>query len=111
MAGRVFETGATRDAADDKLDFDGFISPLVLQCFAEYMHANRKRPDGSIRDSDNWQLGIPLPQYRKSLWRHFFSFWKDHRLANKVNRTDACGILFNTMGMLHEDLKAELETK
>ena len=68
---RTFDTGATRDTDDGKLDYEGFISPLVLERFARYMHTHRLQPDGTLRDSDNWQKGIPRDQYIKSAWRHF----------------------------------------
>ena len=51
---RTFDTGATRDTDSDKLDFDGFLSPLALEAFAEYMHRHRQVADGSLRASDNW---------------------------------------------------------
>ena len=40
---RKFETGATRNLDDGKFDFDGFLSPLTLKRFAEYMHKHRKQ--------------------------------------------------------------------
>ena len=108
---RRFESGATRDTAEGKLDFEGFLSPLVLQAFAEYMHRNRKMADGSLRSSDNWQKGIPVATYVKSLWRHFFAAWAWHR-DERTNYSDAdaqienlCGVLFNAQGALHEILK------
>lgn len=103
---RTFATGATRDTDTNKLDFDGFLCPLVLERYAEYMHANRKMADGSMRGSDNWKSGIPQDVYRKSGWRHFFSFWKHCLSGNKpLAIVDACGILFNIMGWMHEELK------
>jgi hypothetical protein len=101
---RTFSTGATRDADTDKLDFDGFLSAPVLQRFAEYMHENRKMRDGSLRDSDNWQKGIPREQYRKSAWRHFMEWWEAHR-AGKDTTEAACALLFNVMGDTHEAVK------
>jgi hypothetical protein len=107
---RVFETGALRDTAADKLDYEGFLSPLVLEEYAKYMHKHRKMADGSMRDSDNWQKGIPKTQYIKSTFRHFFDFWKEHRgLPTKDGLVAAAlGVLFNVSGYLHEHLK---ETK
>lgn len=101
---RKFDTGATRDVDDGKLDFDGFLSPLPLEAFAQYMHKNRYQKDGTIRDGDNWQHGIPRPVYRKSAWRHFFAWWKKHRAGEDVTE-EACALLFNIMGDLHEHLK------
>lgn len=113
---REFGTGATRDLDANKLDFEGFLSPLVLERYAEHMHKARRMPDGSMRESDNWQLGIPLVVYMKSLFRHFFSVWKLHRglpvtevvrgeTITKDLETELCAVLFNTSGMLHEVLK------
>jgi len=101
---RYFESGATRDTDVGKLDFEGFLSPLVLERYAEYMNKHRIQSDGNLRDSDNWQKGIPVSQYLKSLWRHFFAVWKGHR-QGEISEDDICGVLFNTMGMLHEILK------
>jgi hypothetical protein len=118
QAVREFGTGATRDLDANKLDFEGFLSPLVLERYAEHMHKARKMPDGSMRESDNWQLGIPVPVYMKSLYRHFFSVWKLHRglpvtevvkgeTVTKDLETELCATLFNASGMLHEILKAK----
>jgi hypothetical protein len=104
---RTFSTGATRDLDENKLDFEGFLSPLVLEEFAKYMHGKRKMPDGSLRDSDNWQKGIPLDAYMKSMFRHFFAVWKSHR-AGTVSREDLMGLMFNVQGYIHETLKKGL---
>jgi hypothetical protein len=101
---RVFASGATRDLDENKLDFDGFFSPLVMEEFAKYMHGKRKMADGSMRDSDNWQKGIPLDAYMKSMWRHFFAVWKSHR-EGTVSREDLMGLMFNVQGFIHETLK------
>jgi 5'(3')-deoxyribonucleotidase len=105
---RKFDSGATRDTDTDKLDYEGFLSPLVLERYAKFMHMNRHMRDGSLRDSDNWQKGIPRPVYVKSLCRHFMSVWKQHRVGiTTVEQfeNELCAILFNTMGYLHEHLK------
>ena len=106
-APRTFDTGATRDKDETKLDFEGFLSPRVIKAFAEYMHKNREMKDGSVRASDNWQKGIPFDSYIKSAWRHFFDWWAEHRgLYSRDGLTDAlCGLLFNVSGYLHEHLK------
>ena len=98
---REFDTGATRDSEDGKLDFEGFLSPLVLKEFAEYMHEHRFQADGEIRDSDNWQKGISYDVYMKSSWRHFFDFWQAHR-GGWQDRKAMCALLFNIMGYMHE---------
>lgn len=104
---RKFDTGATRDTDQGKFDFEGFLSPLVIERFGEYMTKHRKQSDGSLRDSDNWQKGIPKDAYMKSGWRHFFDWWKEHRgLGSKEGLEEAlCALMFNVMGYLHEYLK------
>lgn len=107
---RYFETGATRDSDEDKLDFEGFLSPYVMYRFAEYMHKHRFQADGHMRASDNWQKGIPQEAYMKSLLRHVFDLWIRWR-ADCTDREafeDAlCAILFNAQGMLHERMKED----
>ena len=98
---RTFSSGATRDNDDNKLDFEGFLSPFALEAYAQYMHGHRIQADGNLRESDNWQKGIPVDQYMKSLWRHFFAVWKGHR-QGEIDRQDVCAMLFNGMGILHE---------
>ena len=104
---RQFDSGATRDTDVGKLDYEGFLSPLVLKRYAEYLHKHRIQSDGKLRDSDNWQKGIPIKEYMKSKARHFFTTWLWHR--NKSIDIDIedtlCAELFNTMGMLLELLK------
>lgn len=104
---RQFSTGANRDLDTNKLDYEGFLSPLVLEAFATYMNFNRVLADGSVRDSDNWQKGIPLDVYMKSGYRHFIDFWKAHR-GHTVKEGIVwaiLGLMFNLQGYLHELLK------
>jgi len=106
---RKFTTGATRNSDEDKFDYEGFLSPLVLERFAEYMHKHRKQADGELRSSDNWQKGIPKEAYMKSGWRHFFSWWKAHRgLKTEEDIEESlCALLFNVQGYLHETLRED----
>lgn len=113
MKQRTFKTGATRDTDEGKLDYEAFLSPLALERYAQYLHKHRIQPDGKLRDGDNWQQGIPMEVYRKSLVRHLFQLWgtwrghktKDHS-GKPIDSQDAlCAIIFNAMGILHETLK------
>ncbi len=104
---RTFTTGATRDTDSGKLDYEAFFSPLVLKRYAEYMHKNRLLMDGTLRDGDNWQKGIPQDVYMKSLWRHFmdvWSYWRGVPIRSTLEES-VCACLFNLMGFLHEYLK------
>jgi hypothetical protein len=106
---RIFDTGATRDTDKDKLDFEGFLSPLVIKRYAEYLHKHRKQADGTYRDSDNWQKGIPCKVYIKSAFRHFIDWWTIHRDWHKCLQEkfedSICAVIFNASGYLHEILR------
>jgi len=134
---REFTGGATRDGEADKLDYEGFLSPLVIKGYGDYLHRHRLQSDGQVRDSDNWQSGMPLSVYLKSLWRHLVDIWSLHRGYRvyrervdgrektyvvckvsecvpsswvRVTREDAlCGIIFNSSGYLHEWMKGTTE--
>lgn len=110
---RVSATGATRNADNHKNDYEGFLSPTVIQAFGDYMHSHRKQADGKLRDSDNWQKGLNPEWYMKSMWRHFLDVWSIHRgiarfdeTGKEIDKVEAlCATLFNVQGMLHEELK------
>jgi len=110
---RTFNTGATRDLDESKFDYEGFFSPYVMDAFAAYMHSKRPMADGSLRDSDNWQKGMPLDSYMKSGFRHFMDWWAGHRgnghVAKEPLETALCALLFNVQGYLHEIVKARVE--
>lgn len=107
---RKFETGATRDTATGKFEYAGYLSPHFLNGFARYMCRHQTQADGTRRDSDNWQKGMPLDVYVQSAWRHFFDFWAIARgyqvLDEKGDRVimhDAVmGLVFNLQGYWHE---------
>jgi hypothetical protein len=111
---RTFESGATRDTGMSKPDYEGFLSPEVLVAFGEYMLSHQRQSDGSLRESDNWQKGIPLNVYMKSLFRHVVDLWRMHRnpdveIFDKGKQVTMesllCAVMFNVMGYLHEYLK------
>lgn len=107
----AFTTGATRSTSEDKIDFEGHINPEVLAIYGAYMHAHRVQRNGQLRASDNWQQGIPVYRYMKSLIRHVYELHRMWRGASVYNpdsdgfftmRDVLCAILFNTMGILYE---------
>lgn len=110
---RTFETGATRDTAEDKHEPWLFTSAIVEKRFCEYMHKHRLQSDGELRDSDNWKKGIPLDAYTHSLSRHI----QDLRLHLEGFGSQAregsleevlCSVLFNVQGMLHEVIRKRM---
>lgn len=112
---RRFDGGATRDTDEGKFDYEGFFSPLVLRERAAYMHRHRTQSDGTMRDSDNWQRGIPLDAYMKSGWRHFVDVWTQHRAMIQAEgledvsflKESLCALMFNAEGYLHELIRSE----
>lgn len=111
---RKFETGATRNSDTSKFDYEGFLSPAVLERFGAYMHKHRTQADGNFRDSDNWQKGMPKTQYMKSLIRHTIDLWRAHRgyividkdSGERVTKEELlCAIIFNAQGYLFEMLR------
>jgi len=108
---RQFTSGATRNLDNNKYDYEGFLSPLVIEAFGKYMHSHRLQKDGTMRGSSNWKLGIPDDVYMKSMWRHFFDVWKLYsgyevlspEDGHKVDKVEAlCALLFNVQGYMHE---------
>ena len=119
---RKFATGGTRDTSAGKIDPEGFLSPIVIQAFSEYMLKHQKQADGTMRQSDNWQKLFGTPdEHRavcmKSLWRHFLDLWLIHdgykariEKGEHVNIDDALnGIIFNAMVYYFSILKDRKE--
>jgi hypothetical protein len=113
---RKFKTGATRDTTVGKLEPWGFLSPLALHRYSEYMDKHRYQADGTVRSSDNWKRGFPIDVYCHSLLRHVFDFWLimtgfkprfDKEVTDPVEV--ACAIMFNVQGFLHEALSKGLD--
>lgn len=107
---RVFQTGATRDLDETKVDYEGHISPLVTKRYGQYMHEHRKQADGAMRASDNWQLGIDKTAYLKSLVRHMEDvklIWDGY--VDEATEPDMekalCAVIFNAQGLMFEILK------
>lgn len=111
---RTFDTGATRDTDKDKLDYEGFLSPLVLERYARYLHKHRTQSDGQLRDSDNWQKMFGEKHFDvciKSTLRHVIDVWKQHRgyKGEQSIEDSICAILFNMQAYLFKILKAKHE--
>ena len=107
---RKFDTGATRSSNEGKYDYEGFDNPLVVERYAQYMNKHRVQEDGKLRDSDNWQKGMPLNSYMKSLKRHVHDMWKQHRgyKGQDTIEDSICAAMFNLKGYLFGLLKEKL---
>lgn len=113
---REFKGGAIRNTDTGKLDYEGFLSPFVLKAYCEYLDKHRTCADGTIRESDNWQGGIPSEVCMKSLLRHTLDAWIIHRRGTViedgevVSKKDAlCASMFNIMVQLHDMEKPQPE--
>ena len=109
---RKFDTGATRDTSEGKLEYARFNSPLVMKRFAEYMDLHRKQTDGNLREPDNWQnlFGDKHEDVcMDSLWRHLMDVWLINKGFPNEAREDIesalCAIMFNTQAWLFKVLK------
>jgi hypothetical protein len=113
---RVFESGATRDTSEGKLDYIKALSPIVLRRYLQYLDKHRVQADGKLRDFDNWKAGIPIDTYRSSSGRHFMDNWllsegytteDNHGPVTDIEDV-LCAELFNIMGRLHVIVKDRL---
>ncbi len=113
---RTFDTGATRDTGEDKVEPWGYMSELAELAYADYMQMHQVQSDGKLRDSDNWKKGIPLDAFYHSLSRHILDLrliWNGHadhaRTSNLIEAL--CAIKFNVDGLLHELVKEQGTTE
>lgn len=106
---RTFATGATRSPLGEKLQYEGYLNPLVLKRFAEYMKKHQTDSAGNRRDSDNWQRGIPKADLIDSFTRHFFDVWLHHRgyasEATEDLQESLCALIFGAMAYLKADME------
>lgn len=114
----TFDTGATRSEDVVRDDPEGYLSPLFIDMYNKYMTKHRVQADGAVRDSDNWQKGIPKSRYMKGLWRHFMHMWTRHRgydvtdpLAAESLEEDMGAMFFNLQGYAHEYLKEKADAE
>lgn len=113
MDNRHFDSGAYRNSNEGKYDIEGFNCPMCLDVFYGYMHGHRKLEDGTMRDGDNWQAGIPNRELLKSALRHMHSWRMEERgfeeLDSDENLLDhLCGIIFNSFARLHDTHNQEV---
>jgi hypothetical protein len=103
---RTFKTGATRSPIGDKLQYEGYLNPLVLKRYAKYMKKHQTQSDGEQRASDNWQKSIPKESLMDSAYRHFED-WHLHHRGYKAEAVEPleealCALIFNAMAYLKQ---------
>ncbi len=112
---RTFDSGAFRNSDEGKLGYEGFTNPLVMKKYAEFMSKNRQLEDGTLREPDNWQKGIPIQALMESGTRHF----EDVKLHHRGHGDDAVegyldsifGAVFNLLGMAHAEINLGEKSK
>lgn len=103
---RAFDTGATRDTDDEKLQFTRAFDVLVVTRFLEYMRDHNKMADGTRRREDNWKKGFPAESMLESDARHFLDKWLEHEKYQSRDGIEEalCGQMFNVMADLRRVL-------
>lgn len=110
------KTGATRSDNSTKPDYRGFISPLAIMMFGEYMLRHQIQADGKPRASDNWKKGLPIERYVESKVRHDVAFWRlwEALLKDPTNEAlrleleeEISACYFNVQGFMHEWMRAK----
>lgn len=106
---RLFDTGATRSPLGDKLQYEGYLNPLVLKRYAEYMQKHQTQSDGTRRSADNWQKNIDIESLCDSKVRHDMDSWLYFRgyssEASEEIEDTLCACIFNTMAILKQVLE------
>ena len=99
---RKFKTGAIRDSEEDKEDYTETISWTALRRFAQYMTSKKSR-----YGSGNFKKGIEISSYERSLIRHISKYMiNKHEGGNlEKNEDHLAAIIFNTLGIMHEEEK------
>lgn len=106
---RIFPSGATRSPQGDKLQYEGYLNPLVLKRYAEYMQKHQTQSDGTRRSADNWQKNIDIESLCDSKVRHDMDSWLYFRgysseTSEEIEDT-LCACIFNTMAILKQVLE------
>jgi hypothetical protein len=88
------------------MELAGYLSPLAIKRYGEYMLRHQYQSDGVRREAGNWKKGIPLGAYMESLTRHHLDVWLHHEgysgEARESLEEALCAVIFNSFGYLHE---------
>jgi len=109
---RNFDTGAIRDNDDSKINYQGALSPLVLEAYGAYIQKHSLLPDGTRRNNKNWQnLFGTHEEHRQvcieSAWRHFIDLLMEHDGYDSRDGLDEAigGLMFNIQAYWFSVLK------
>jgi len=113
---RTAFTGANRNSAIGKVDYEGAISPIVTQAYGEFIERHAILPDGTKRSNDNWQnLFGTYDEHKeiciKSAYRHFLDLLLEHDGFKSREGIDEAlgGLMFNIQAYWFAILKEKIE--
>ena len=99
---RMSESGAIRNSDIGKINYQGALSPLILEAYGKYIEKHSNLPDGTKRNNKNWQNLFGTPEEHRqvcieSAWRHFIDLLKEHDGYNSQDGIDEAlgGLMFN----------------
>lgn len=103
-----YKTGAIRDNREGKLDLIETVSWTALNRYSKYM-TEKKAKYGS----GNFKKGIPIESYEQSLLRHIDKYLRNkyENGDDELNEDHLSAIVFNTMGIMHEECQTNLAKK
>lgn len=102
---KIFESGAKRHSGEGKPDFIDAISWTALRRYVGYMDSKKSKfGDG------NFKKGLPIENYEKALIRHLDKYLRNkYEKGNDEKEQDhLSAIVFNTMGIIHEEEQSKL---
>lgn len=115
---RMSESGAIRNSDIGKINYQGALSPLILEAYGKYIEKHSLLPDGTRRNNKNWQKLFGTVEEHKevcieSAWRHFIDVLMEHDGYESRDGLDEAlgGLMFNIQGYWFAELKERLEKK
>lgn len=99
---RISESGAIRNSDIGKINYQGALSPLILEAYGKYIEKHSLLPDGTRRNNKNWQNLFGTPEEHRqvcieSAWRHFIDLLMEHDGYESRDGIDEAlgGLMFN----------------
>jgi hypothetical protein len=99
---RMSESGAIRNSDVGKINYQGALSPLILEAYGKYIEKHSLLPDGTRRNNKNWQKLFGTPEEHRqvcieSAWRHFIDVLMEHDGYDSRDGIDEAlgGLMFN----------------
>jgi|SRR5690606_29218138 len=115
---RMSESGAIRNSDVGKINYQGALSPLILEAYGKYIEKHSLLPDGTRRNNKNWQKLFGTPEEHRqvcieSAWRHFIDLLMEHDGYESRDGIDEAlgGLMFNIQAYWFSILKERQENK